>query len=1441
MSEVLDFLKTKSSVQMNANVVAEWNYNVFTERRTCGIIENKNDTGFLAALPSSSILTLNSTNTSTNSSPKPIQYPFEKSFAVVSPSNNPINPTLFKSKVIATALVSGDKAYRISFYVKSPEENLKVTLVMSQYNSDTNLKYSESKAFESNSLTYTKHEFLYWANATSVNKVVIALHAEYENSSILFSNFSMVPTTLYEYRTQEAFRLTEIFEGWRPGEQKAHLDLTTKTHHSLFYASDPEIPSGLSQGAMAVNNSGDRIYAPSYKRGSYYTDVMLAAPGTTLPTTGQPSRGVYAIYDEPMQMNKIVFKALNGKSYMKVDNGRKLGSTPNPAPARYFGNYISSYEFFLLEKENNVFVWKKYEDPGQPFAQNGSLILYWNGTQWTRTASHSQLSDSSLSNTKTIYGISVNVTGMKVYISDNENGNLISDAVVKTTSPVDINLRILEVSPRLTINMSPYLQSFSISNDTDAGEYYVPVGLASSNNASMVFENMPRILNGKIVPIFSDNQGDSPLSGKLNKNIKFTITYDLKDELGNTIKDAANNIVGSNLPLSVLFSDTWKTDEDGTVTVNAFDYAKYLQTQKTTYFMHIMNSTLTNNKGSRSSSKLGRIISDWLIANNFTDFQISESISNVTVESFFSDPQNTIWEVLQELLLAYQITGYFDNNGILQFDNYLDPDDKKSKEEPIFKFTDVLLDQYVPNIIGLSLEQKAQPSSIKIIYRTTAPKVNTDEEDGDIQKISFVSTRVPEILYEAQPYEGLGVATLKTTITDTDREIRLNTDNWNSGQFIWPEYSGYAVMGTEIIKYDGVIHTYSLINSIDGLKSTSAGKVTFRTVYDHNLSKGDNVRVTNLDYAIINNVQRDVKNLNKIYNIISIQSEKEFTVEATNQYLTGIFAPTIFGSISCSQRKPIKNRSELANLVASISEAQAAQNLDTSFIIQNTGKLTNVERGMFGTRAQFHGVADDKNFRADLPPEMMVKAYNGSLNNADLKGNSSILSPYKNKDKDIFLNLNGNDPQRTILYFNKSDSNLFTNYKFSFTLKEDSKNPVTGAADDVVGIVIGFKDQTFGNSRADGLYIEFAADSNKNVKSSIFQIKNGVILDKKQSNFKLDILYEKKTYKKKEGKAEGGEGKKKLIDVKRTWQKHQLVMVSFNKDGEVGVSVNGTNLNYGSGNNRSEIYKVSSLTRNNAAIGMYAAKNTNLLINSLSGYTKNNFIVAPDMGITQNLSPILMNGKYGTKPLPFYYSANPYVHGMGILEVQLDKGPAFNIKVFKPNGSYKIKNKDDDTKMVLYKVSSLDTVASYPIQGAYTSKIIIINVGDQVIPFKSDQNFSPLMFSGDILMQSGEKFVQQDLPKNTGADVLEISSDWIQSEPSANRILNKLYSQIENSSITYNLEVFGNPAIKIGDIVSLNYSLGNITSSTAKYYVIGVNHNYDGGLETSINLRRITT
>ena len=92
------------------------------------------------------------------------------------------------------------------------------------------------------------------------------------------------------------------------------------------------------------------------------------------------------------------------------------------------------------------------------------------------------------------------------------------------------------------------------------------------------------------------------------------------------------------------------------------------------------------------------------------------------------------------------------------------------------------------------------------------------------------------------------------------------------------------------------------------------------------------------------------------------------------------------------------------------------------------------------------------------------------------------------------------------------------------------------------------------------------------------------------------------------------------------------------------------------------------------------------------------------------------------------------------------------------------------------------------------------------------------------------------------AQELTIESKLIQTEPQAQSIGSFLEQISHIKQRAYEIEIFGNPFIQIGDIVNVIYNYGKInvddTTKTKKCLVIGINHSFDsGGLSTTLKVR----
>jgi hypothetical protein len=85
---------------------------------------------------------------------------------------------------------------------------------------------------------------------------------------------------------------------------------------------------------------------------------------------------------------------------------------------------------------------------------------------------------------------------------------------------------------------------------------------------------------------------------------------------------------------------------------------------------------------------------------------------------------------------------------------------------------------------------------------------------------------------------------------------------------------------------------------------------------------------------------------------------------------------------------------------------------------------------------------------------------------------------------------------------------------------------------------------------------------------------------------------------------------------------------------------------------------------------------------------------------------------------------------------------------------------------------------------------------------------------------------------------LTISSKWIQSKAAAVSLGDWIVDNWSEPSDNVEINVFGNPLLQIGDVVSVNYPPKDMDETTHKYWIIGIGNDWDNGLGTNLQLRR---
>jgi hypothetical protein len=64
-------------------------------------------------------------------------------------------------------------------------------------------------------------------------------------------------------------------------------------------------------------------------------------------------------------------------------------------------------------------------------------------------------------------------------------------------------MHLVEVSPRLDIDLTDFVQSVSIDKSLDADNTALPISSLNTNDASIVLSGIPAMNGSTIVPIFS--------------------------------------------------------------------------------------------------------------------------------------------------------------------------------------------------------------------------------------------------------------------------------------------------------------------------------------------------------------------------------------------------------------------------------------------------------------------------------------------------------------------------------------------------------------------------------------------------------------------------------------------------------------------------------------------------------------------------------------------------------------------------------------------------------------------------------------------------------------------------------------------------------------------------------------------------------------------------
>ena len=229
----------------------------------------------------------------------------------------------------------------------------------------------------------------------------------------------------------------------------------------------------------------------------------------------------------------------------------------------------------------------------------------------------------------------------------------------------------------------------------------------------------------------------------------------------------------------------------------------------------------------------------------------------------------------------------------------------------------------------------------------------------------------------------------------------------------------------------------------------------------------------------------------------------------------------------------------------------------------------------------------------------------------------------------------------------------------------------------------------------------------------------------------------------------------------------------------------------------------------------------------------------------------LLNGMVQGQNLYGDYSSylmqtTPEISGINYYDVQYTTPAAVSVDILPIEYMWYYFPGTDQSDQKQYQKKLIDEYSlsySTPINTGFRAKMAIANNSSSLVFLHKEADelnqvtINLNLWTHEIVAPSDPEILEAVIDPSNILEVAQLDSEWIQSKQAGQRMLNVISMGIEGFSKTVSLNVFGNPLIQIGDVITLTYSLNGITNQ--KYVVTAVDHTFDQGLDTRLTLNRI--
>jgi hypothetical protein len=642
-----------------------------------------------------------------------------------------------------------------------------------------------------------------------------------------------------------------------------------------------------------------------------------------------------------------------------------------------------------------------------------------------------------------------------------------------------------------------------------------------------------------------------------------------------------------------------------------------------------------------------------------------------------------------------------------------------------------------------------------------------------------ISSNIVQDTYTETTKVKLGKATIKYRVPQINKTID-------------PSGTGYGLSNPAI--------TTSLIDKNDALWTLDKDdQTTFNYLYE-------SISTVSQNYFKINPMD-----LTKTFNSFNMDHDGYVIVEGEilsfrdKEYAFNVVPGQLsMPSSGGSKTVVISSSSDLKREVSTFS---AESGYSGKIAYAPTGKIVNVERGLFNTPVRTHTVIKTVN---DLLSKMQI-----------VEGTSPSVS-----DNQFYLNASPGAGKTIVKPINEPSYNYNT-FSTKMQIGPNSGHSFTDGVGG--GLVIGI-------GTANPIYVEIRQDMQNPVKkgdksypSYRLYVYNsqGTMLDNPYYSIETKLINDATTYPADSPFSEFG----KVVQLRFVKTSNSQFRLFINKEEMIVKIKDGVTID----------------TSGTFGVFSLASGSASGYIPFTELYATQSQLETPTVNYHYELPSFANSIASGSKIFEISYmlQVRPQLVGINVYDVQYSLAPAMTAYPLKVSYNWYYFTDPVNNKTELNNISVSEDALSYSnIQNSgFRGKSVVINSTPASVWLKKSpdaKNTVDVIYSintKEVITLSDEYSLEKVFDTSNYAESIEIRTNWMQSRKSALSVLETISKAIDGFSRDTQISVYGNPLFEIGDVVKVNYSLKNISNQT--YFVQGISNTFDQGLKTVLTLNQI--